>query len=264
MNFLDFAGARRDLERTFKLSEIWGYLAVDDVVARYKRTILGPLWNAGYMLATAVSMGVVFGAIFGQSLQEVLPYILAGLVVWYVGPGAILESANLLTSHAPAIKTVGLPIFFYVMRTMARTVLFFLHNLLVFFVVVLFLRLPLQVRWETIPGVALVVLAATPFCLLIGLLCARFRDVQVLINNFSQILMFVTPIMWRPHVLSGPKMVIVRYNPLAYMVDLIRSPLMGASPQMNSWIVVLGMCVVGWLLCLIALAATRRRIPFWL
>jgi len=56
---------------------------------------------------------------------------------------------------------------------------------------------------------------------------------------------------------------ILKYNPLVYLLDIVRSPLLGTMPSMISLVVVSGMAVVGIALTFIIFSMVRPRIAFW-
>lgn len=258
------SGASRDVSRTLRMSEIWTYLAIDDVVARYKRTMLGPLWNAAYMIATAIGFAIVFGGLFGQPLDRVLPYIVAGFIVWNFGPLSVIDASVLFSQFSAQIRFTNLPYFFYVMRHMTRALIFLVHNLLVFWIMMLLLRLPIWVHWSFIPALLLVLIAVVPYVMMMAMITARFRDIQMLVQSFSGVLFFITPVLWNAEYLQGWRSAIVVYNPLYYVVDIVRRPLLNQVPPMQDWIALLSIIVVGYVLCAITFSAFRRRIPFWI
>ena len=63
---ISFDRARLDIVRSFQLYGLWGYLGISDVVARYRNTLLGPIWNSAYLIGQALALSFVFGAVFGQ------------------------------------------------------------------------------------------------------------------------------------------------------------------------------------------------------
>jgi lipopolysaccharide transport system permease protein len=140
----------------------------------------------------------------------------------------------------------------------------FLHNL-----VALVLVLPLfgHMPWISvaiIPAVAMIMLLSVPVCLLMGMICARYRDLQMLVTNFSNVFFLMTPIVWMPSTLPGARSAAyLAYNPFFYMVDLIRQPILNVVPPFQDWIVCGGMAVAAWGVCFLCLSAFRARIPFW-
>jgi ABC-2 type transport system permease protein len=256
--------ATDDVKRSIEYYRIWFYLALDDIFARYRNTMLGPLWNAAYIVAQALALSLVFGGVFHQSLHILMPYILSGMVGWALGPATILESSGLLIWFAGTIKTQNFPFLFYAFRVVARAGLMFLHNLVALLVVLpLFSHLPLM-NLSIVPAVGLIMLLSAPYSLMVGMVCARFRDVQMLVMNFSNVLFLVTPIFWMPSAAAGVRgSAFLVYNPLFYMVDLIRRPILNTFPPLQDWIVCGGIAVFGWALCMVCLSAFRNRVAFW-
>jgi ABC-type polysaccharide/polyol phosphate export permease len=84
------------------------------------------------------------------------------------------------------------------------------------------------------------------------------------VTNFSNVLFFATPIFWMPSATPGLRSsAVVVFNPLFYMIDLIRQPLLNIPPPMQDWLVCGGLAAAGWALCFICLATFRARIAFW-
>ena len=84
-----------------------------------------------------------------------------------------------------------------------------------------------------------------------------------IVTSVMQMLMFLTPVFWLPESLPGRARYIL-YNPLAQMLDLLRTPLMGGEASSHSWIGILGwtvVCVTG---SALLFAKYRRRVVYWL
>jgi lipopolysaccharide transport system permease protein len=140
-----------------------------------------------------------------------------------------------------------------------------LHNLTIYVLVCLYAGLP--ITWATllvIPGFALFWLNAVWITMLLGALCARFRDVQQLVGTLLQISLFLTPIFWSPDQLTGRTAILAAINPLYYLVATIREPLLGQAPQVSHWLIVALITIVGWTLTIRMLTKFRQRIVYWL
>jgi lipopolysaccharide transport system permease protein len=98
----------------------------------------------------------------------------------------------------------------------------------------------------------------------LGVVCARYRDVQQVVAIFLQISMFVTPIFFTPEQLGPRFQHLVEFNVLYHLVDIVRSPLLGRAPAAWSWTVTIGTLVLGWLVTLWIYSRLRRRVPYWL
>jgi ABC-type polysaccharide/polyol phosphate export permease len=109
----------------------------------------------------------------------------------------------------------------------------------------------------------LVVLNQIWLAIVIGVVATRFRDTVQLVTTAIQILMFVTPIMWPVSAIAEARFV-AEINPFFHLIELVRAPLLGGVAEPLSWIVVLGICVVGYALAAFALTRASPRLVYWL
>jgi lipopolysaccharide transport system permease protein len=79
-------------------------------------------------------------------------------------------------------------------------------------------------------------------------------------------MMFLTPVMWSRDILKGKELVskIIDFNPLTHLVEIVRAPLLGRAPPIESWIVSSLLVVVGGAATLYMFSRFRQRIPYWL
>jgi ABC-type polysaccharide/polyol phosphate export permease len=116
-----------------------------------------------------------------------------------------------------------------------------------------------------IVGVPLFLLSVAWAPLLLGVLAARFRDIPQIVQNVLLVIFFITPVMWRTEQLgSGRRAWIATLNPLAYIIDVFRKPLLGEAPSFAAWMVVLAVAVAGWAIAIFAFSRARSKIPYWL
>ena len=109
----------------------------------------------------------------------------------------------------------------------------------------------------------LVVLNQIWLSIVIGVVATRFRDTAQLVATTIQISMFVTPIMWPLSAIHDARL-IADINPFHHMIELVRAPLLGGTPELLSWAVVAAMCVVGYGLAALALNRAHLRLVYWL
>jgi lipopolysaccharide transport system permease protein len=99
-------------------------------------------------------------------------------------------------------------------------------------------------------------------CFLLAIICARFRDMIPIISSCVQIGFFVTPISWMPKLLDGHP-ALLKYNPFVYLLDIVRSPLLGEFPSKMSFYVSGSMAIVGIAFCFLIFSSVRTRLAFW-
>jgi len=255
----------KDNARALKLWHVWSYLAWQDVISKYRRSILGPLWIAGGMVSTSLAISISLGAMSGQPLREFLPFAMAGILVWTHFIGILIsEAPEIFVGAQGSIKNNAFPFMFYVFRFATRSLIIFLHNLVVLFAVMLSVKNVHVPAWQVIPAVFLLTAFMMFTAPIVGMAAARFRDLRFLLPYTAQILFFITPVFWRPSTLAASKINIVKYNPLYYLVDILRAPLLGEAVVANAWLVSILSLFVVVIIWAVSFAAFRRRIAFWI
>ena len=98
-----------------------------------------------------------------------------------------------------------------------------------------------------------------------GILATRYRDIGPLLASLVQLLFFMTPIIWNESTLqqqgAGQYARIVELNPLLHYLDIVRAPLLGADQELQHWVVVLVLTVIGWIFAAVRHAAVPGPRP---
>ncbi len=243
-----------------------GMLGWQDIRHRYRRSALGPFWltiSMGIMIGT---IGIVFGQIFSSPIKEFLPFLTIGLVLWGFISTVATESCLVFVNSEGIIKQLPLPLFLHIMRMLWRNVIIFAHNILILPLVFLFFGRQFHlVAVLSILGFILVVINLAWVALFLGVICSRFRDLYQIVKSLLQIVFYVTPILWMPHLI--PKragMYIIEINPAYHLLEVVRSPLLGKYPTLLNWEVSLVLAIVGWCGALFFYGCYRQRIAYWL
>lgn len=256
--------ALRDLAKGVGFVELWGTMGWLDVRQRYSRSVMGPFWVTLSLAAFVLGLGVTYGALFRVPLEEYLPYLTVGMVVWTLLSGILIEGCAVFTSAEAAIKQLPAPLSVHVFRLVWRSLIIFGHNVLIVVAVLAWFGInPGAAGLAAIPGLALIVLNGAGFALIFGTLSARFRDIPPLMANLVQMLFFVTPVLWRVESI-GDRALIATLNPFYYLVEIVRSPLVGHPLPEGAWAVSLAFTAVNLAVALVCYARFRWRIPYWL
>ena len=85
-----------------------------------------------------------------------------------------------------------------------------------------------------IPGIVLLFVNGFWVVMVLGYICARFRDVELFVRNLMQLAFFVTPVFWNYRQLATDRKFIVDYNVLFYFIEIIRNPLLGEVPPLSA------------------------------
>ena len=208
---------------------IWK-LAKNDFKKRYAGSYLGAVWALVQPVVTVVMYYLVFDVIMDSSRQMAngsVPYVLfltAGLVPWFYFTESLQSGTNALLEYNYLVKKVVFKISILpIIKIIAAT---FIH---VFFVCILLI---IAAVYGYYPGIYTIQLVYYSFCLFILVLgicystCAImvfFRDIGQIINILLQVGMWATPIMWDVNQFSPKVQMLVKINPLVYIVNGYRS-----------------------------------------
>lgn len=222
-----------------KAWRVWLFLGGQDLKARFRRSFIGPLWILLNMVIFVGGVGVVYGLMFGQPMNEFLPFLTAGFVIWAFIVSSLTESGLAFINAEGYIKQFSYPKQIYLFRPLVVYATIFVIGLLVLVPVqLIFQRFSLLGWFFAIPGLLLLLVGALGHIVICAYLGARFRDLPHAMGGILQVLFFVTPIMFPVKLLRERHLdFIYQYNPLHYLIEIVRHPILeGAFPLSESYI----------------------------
>jgi ABC-2 type transport system permease protein len=268
---VSLARALDDLRSGWRQRPLWGHLGWQDIRQRYRRSVLGPVWISISMAVTAVALGILYAGLFGNPLEQQLPYILVGFIAWGFISGCITDGTEVFTSNVGLIHHLPAPLSVHVYRLVWRHLLFLGHNLVIYAVMLVVFPQPLH--WTglaAIPAVVLLALNGIWVAMLLGIVSTRFRDLTPVVQSIVQLGFFLTPIVWiyedflnSPNPAIAERARLVELNPLMHFVEIIRRPMLGQDQMWRYWAVVLAITVVGWTLTMVVMRRYRSRVSYW-
>lgn len=256
---------RHDIRGGLKRWRIWTLLAWQDIRLRYRRSTLGPLWITLSMAVTIYAMGFLYGVLFNMDLSVYYPFLATGLLAWSLISTLLCESTLIFIDAESFIKQMKQPYSLFIFRAVLRSFIIFAHNILVFIPIVFLFHV--HFTWYSLlffPSLLLIWLNGLAFSTILAILGARYRDLTQLVSSLVQVIFFLTPIMWSPHLLPQQYQFIPNYNPFAQFVDLLRNPLLGQPLTSETLTVTLTITALGLLCAYGLLIKYRSRIVYWL
>ena len=252
-----------DLGAGISLWRLWVMLGWNDILQRYRRSILGPFWLTASMAIMVIALGVLYAELFRQPINDFLPFICVGLLVWSLLSSFFLEGGTLLIGSESYIKQIKLPYTVYAFRSTWSKVIIFGHNVIIYFGVLLYFQIwPGAVALLAIPGLMIVVLNGLLANLFIGMISARFRDVPQVIASVVQIIFFVTPIFWKPDLVKS-RPFITDLNPFFHLIEIVRAPMLGSMPSTKTFVAVALITLVNLAISGIFFVRYRARVAYW-
>jgi ABC-type polysaccharide/polyol phosphate export permease len=244
---------------------MWSRLGWRDARLRYQRTIIGPFWSTLSLGIFVVALGIIWSKLWNQDPKAYIPLVSSGFIAWAMLSAIANEGTGIFISARALIIQLRISYTMLACALVWRSLIAFGHNIIIYVAVCLYAGVPAS--WSmalVVPGLALVCLNGIWISLLLGIACARFRDIQPLVASLLQVALFVTPIFWAPEQLAGRLGQVEQYNVLFHYVEIVRGPMLGHAPEPWSWFMVTMATVLGWSLTIYCLAKFRRRIPYWL
>ena len=266
MAFLtETTAALRDIQLGWQRREGWFALSRQSIKISYRRTTLGPLWITIQQLAFIIGIGLLYSQLFKVKSLELVPVVAFGISFWGLLTSCITGASSNFIQQSQAITSSTLPISFYVFSTVSQQLLTYLHSAVVLFPfafvfgtsprVICLITIPLAITFAAINGFAL--------GLWLGPLSARYRDISASIPIILQLGMFLSPIFWSPSLLSGRDW-IIHYNPIAWMIETFRSPILGGPIQGELWIKLAILTIANLVFGVTVLSRVRNKISYWI
>jgi lipopolysaccharide transport system permease protein len=253
-----------DLLDAFYSWRLWSKFAKDDLRSRFRRSWVGPLWLVLTTIIFVGALSLVYGALFRVDIRAYMPFVAIGVVVWWFISAVASEGVMTFVEAESFIRQVRLNLFVYVFRVVCRNALVFAHHFVVAFAALLILAFPdLRLLPLAVLGIVLLLLQGLWLAPLLGLMGTRFRDLHPIISSLLQVMFFVTPVLWSPSLL-GDRRWIADFNPLHSLIAVVRDPLLGEVPDLATYVIVLAMTVLGFLLAMLAYGRFKARVVYWL
>ncbi len=245
--------------------QMWGRMGWQEVRRRYRRTAIGPFWTTLSLGVFILTLGFLYAHLWQQNPKEFLPFLCSGMITWVFISSIVTEGCTVFTSAESLIKQINVPYTLLVCAVVWRNLIVFLHNLLIFVLLVPYSGIPITgYTLLLFPGLLIISLSGVWVAALFGTLCARYRDVQQVVTTVLQIALFVTPIFYSPAQLQGGLVKIALFNPLYHYIELVRLPLMGQPPSGLDYAVGVAGTLLGWAFTFDLYSRFRRRVPYWL
>ena len=260
------ASVARDLIDGLSRRTVWQTFAWDEIQQRYNRSVLGIFWIAGSFGVFVASIAVFFGGFATLGTSTFVAYVTVGFAAFTFLTGNLTDGCAVFRSSAGWIQSSPLPYSIYVYKSVARSAFTFALQLGfgLFILLAFFGWRPGPLSLLAVPVIGLYLLNAVWIQYALGLLAARWGDVEHVVATAQRVLFFTTPILWVYEERSGTVRRLADLNPLTHFVQLLRAPLLGDAPGAGSVLFVVAFTAAGWALTLLAAGRMRRRLPFWL
>jgi lipopolysaccharide transport system permease protein len=255
-----------DMVNGARLWRLWLLLGWLDIRQRYRRAMIGPFWITISMAIMIVTLGILYSSLFKIDIADFIPFLAAGFAIWFLISSTVSDGAVVFVQAETIIRNTGLPISIHIYRLACRNIITFCHNIVVMLGVYLYFTLnPGVAILLLVPGLIILLMNLLAMAMILGIICVRFRDAPPIIANLMQIAFFVTPILYRRDLIAGDTArVFADWNPFYYMIDVLRSPLLGYPPPMATFLILALITCANLTIAFLLFRRFRARIAYWL
>lgn len=251
------------LPAVIRLWRFWLMLAWHDWRRRFRRSLLGAAWLfVSFALFVGVKI-VIFGVLSAEEMSFFAVWLSTGFLIWTFIQANLVEGCNVFIASSRWITGTDLPYGIYVLQSVTRSVIQLALSGLVILIVLAIFPAP-------DPWIALTCLLSIPILivngiwtqLLLGVICARVRDLVHLTQTVVRLLFFLTPILWVP-ASFGEYGKYADYNPFTHVIAIFRDPLVYGTVPYVSWMIVLAITIAGCAISALVFRLNKNRIFYW-
>ena len=260
------AAGIRDIVRGLTQWRVWWLLTWYSIRSQYRRTYLGPWWITVQQVIFVAGLSLLFSVLLQQDITTFVPYVTIGFIAFTWMTGMLQGGATCIVGNGDAIRTAPGPLSIYPLRNLASNTIQFAHDCVVIVAVVIIFQVPVDRSLLYIPA-ALALIAINGFAvgLWLGPVVARYRDVGQIVISVVRVLFFFTPIFWVASDLTSRQLAaLAGWNPLAYLLEFLRTPLLGNTPSQLTINGSLVITTINLIAGIVHFSRTRNRLAYWL
>lgn len=206
-----------------------------DFIALYKQTILGPFWHLFQPILMAITYALVFGKVAQVSTTGSPKFLFyfSSVILWTYFANCMNSTASTFVNNAPLMGKVYFP-------RLVLPISIILSNLLAFGIqlVLLGALMILYTFWDAQFNITLwclllpVILLMTAVLgmglgTIVAAMTVRYRDLAHLVRFGTQLLMFITPVIYPIAIVPAKYHALVALNPLSSLFEVYRYGMLG-------------------------------------
>lgn len=252
-----------DWKRALSMWRFWIALGHEDIVDRYRRSLIGAAWVILSFALFVIVKVSVFGQMAAVPVVEFGLFVTLGFGLWSFISAMLLDGCAAFIHSRHWILGSATPYPVFILQALLRNLLIFAAMFVVMLAALAWKGNPWTLAsLSAIPALLVYVVASLWLSAIVAPICARYRDAYHAIQTGVRLLFFVTPILWMPG-LSPQLETIAALNPITHFIEIVRAPLLYGEVPLDSWRWVLLINLAGLPAGLLVYAGTRSKIVFW-
>lgn len=201
-------------------------LVKQQLILRYRRTMLGYLWTLVNPLLMMSLMAIVFSTLFKAELKTFAIVLFAGMIPWNFFSSVVTQSGSAFINNESLIKKIYIPKIIFPLSIALALLIDSLLSFTALFIIIVVVGGPISWALIFLPvSFFLIFIFAMSCGLIMSVATVFFRDLQYVITVAMQGLFYLTPILYKQDALTGKLALLVELNPITPFVAIFRAPL---------------------------------------
>ena len=219
---------------------------------RYKRSILGIGWTMLNPLLMMLVLSFVFSFVFRFSIEGYAVYVLSGLILWNFFSQSTTSAMNEMVFGGALFSKIYVPKAVFPVSAIGTGLINWLFALVPLLVVMILTDVPIRPSLLFLPiPMLLTAMFALGVALILSSFAVFFPDLVPMYDVLSIAWFYATPIIYPIDILPDELLWIVKINPMAYMLEAFRQPILGGTlPSLQvlgiAALWALGALAIGW------------------
>jgi lipopolysaccharide transport system permease protein len=225
------------------LHDLWLYreliyfMTWRDLKVRYKQTALGVSWAVLQPFMNMVVFSIFFGGLAHIQTDNGIPYPIfsfVALLPWTLFANALNNASRSLVAHQNMITKIYFPRLVLPLASVLGGLVDFLIAFVVLIGIALFYNLTGQAHititaalWTLIPFLLMALMTALGIALWLSALYVQYRDVGYILPFLSDILKFISPVVYSTTMIPAKWQMIYALNPMAGVINGFRWAILG-------------------------------------
>ena len=216
-----------------------------DILARYKRSFLGVAWTMLNPLGMMIILSVVFSQLF-SSVKSYPAYILSGLIAWNFFAQSTNAAMSGLVWGGSLIQRIYIPRTAFGVSAVSTALVNLVLSIVPLILVMLVTHTAIHISILFLPfSIFLLACFSLGIGLILSTMAVYFPDVAEMYQIILLAWFYLTPIIYPEEILPPNLHWILALNPMYYLVNLFRLPLLDGRIPTFEEILPAAICGVG-------------------
>jgi len=254
-----------DLLDSFCSYKKWLYLSYYDIYKRYRRSKLGQVWIVLSTIVLTLSISLIYSKLFGLNFLDYFIFLVQSLCLWIFIKETIQDSLNVFYQNKIFLLNEKWNHLIMIFRVLLRNIIIYGHNLIIIIILNIFFSKEFSSFGLLIffLNFFLIIPFLFSVCLIGSIFVTRFRDLEIIISNFLQLLFFITPILYKKTFLGSYDW-IVDYNIIAIIMHFVNCPLTLEFPSFVTYVIIFTISAIFITFSAVLYNLKKKRINYWL